>query len=701
MTKDYSKLLQQPKIGEFAGAWEYFDARGELSFVVTRYNKVNTSGKEEKEFRPWSFLDGRWIIKAPELRPLYNLLEIIEKHDALVIIVEGEKAAEAARRFFPHCVIVTSSFGSQAAHKTDWSTLAGRDTVVWPDNDEAGKKYASIIVNQLATIGAKSIRIVQLPEGLPPKWDLADLLPFEFQEKNLLDWVENAPLISTLANNEEINLANIVRQLAALSPIEYDRVRTRHAASLGIRRSVLDQEVKEQRIFPQSQHNRGGFDFPEIEPWPEPVDAAALFDEIATIIDSLVILSKHSKTAVTLWVLFTWVIDAFHTAPILAICSPEKRCGKTSLISAINGLVNKPLPAANITPAAMFRTIELCKPTLLIDEADTFLAGKDELRGIINSGHTRTTAFVIRSVGDEHEPKKFSTWGAKVIALIGDLYDTLRDRSIIIELRRKLKSEKVQKLRDVNQDSFEKFRSQLKRLADDSIQALSSLKPVLPDSLSDRGADNWEPLLAIAFLAGSRWQKKAFDAAIALSKEGPDVTSVGTEMLRDIKAAFEVLGDKISTVSLIDFLCRDEERPWVSWKRDKPITPNHVAMILKPFGIKSKTVRLDSYNTPKGYEISQFSDAFARYLEGGQAPAATTPQPTLSDEWDVAETVPNKSQMTAPATQESFENLACGAVAAKSSNGSLYEYEERAAIREFCGEQKRSVAESEAQKEKN
>ena len=67
---------------------------------------------------------------------------------------------------------------------------------------------------------------------------------------------------------------------------------------------------------------------------------------------------------------------------------------------------------------------------MLIDEADSFLRNSDELRGVLNSGHTRDSAFVIRTVGEDHEPRRFSTWGAKAIALIGKLPDTLADRSI-------------------------------------------------------------------------------------------------------------------------------------------------------------------------------------------------------------------------------------------------------------------------------
>ena len=169
-------------------------------------------------------------------------------------------------------------------------------------------------------------------------------------------------------------------------------------------------------------------------------------DDIKNILNWHMVFPDHVAEACTLWVLHTHAIDAARISPLLAITSPEKRCGKTTLECLLSKLTHRPLPAANISPAALFRAVEKWQPTLLIDEADTFLRGNDELRGIINSGHTRDTAFVIRTVGDDHEPARFSTWGPKAIALIGTLPPTLHDRSIVIRLRRKKPDEKVQRL---------------------------------------------------------------------------------------------------------------------------------------------------------------------------------------------------------------------------------------------------------------
>ena len=157
---------------------------------------------------------------------------------------------------------------------------------------------------------------------------------------------------------------------------------------------------------------------------------------------------EHAALTAALWALFAHCHDAFWISPILVISSPEKRCGKTTLLRALSNLVPRSIPSSNISPAVLFRVIERDRPCLLIDEADTYLRHDNhELRGIINAGHTRDLAFVLRCDGDDNEPVKFSTWAPKVIALIKNLPETIEDRAIILRLRRKLPGETVNELR--------------------------------------------------------------------------------------------------------------------------------------------------------------------------------------------------------------------------------------------------------------
>ena len=245
------------------------------------------------------------------------------------------------------------------------------------------------------------------------------------------------------------------------------------------------------------------------------------------------------------------------------------------------------LASSNITAAALFRAVEKWKPTLIVDEADSFLRESDELRGVLNSGHTRDTAFVIRTVGDDHEPRRFSTWGAKAIALIGTLPDTLHDRSIVIALRRKLPSERAEKVRHADPAEFETLARRCARFAEDNAEALRLARPAIPDFLHDRASDNWEPLLAIADLAGGKWPDKGRAAAKELTGAAGDETdSLRVALLTDICLTFEKKGvDKISSVDLIEALVSDKERPWADYRNGKQLNPRQLARMLSGFGI--------------------------------------------------------------------------------------------------------------------
>ena len=405
-----------------------------------------------------------------------------------------------------------------------------------------------------------------------------------------------------------------VARLSCLSALEYYKVRKAEATRLGVGVSALDNEVRQHRLQSKAAEKSSVTLFPEPDIWHSRVMAHEVLSEVAALFRRYAVLPAHTDTALALWVTFTWCIDAFKVAPILALTSPEKRCGKTTVLSLVSRLVRRPLPTSNISPSALFRAVEKWQPTVLIDEADCFLKDSDELRGILNSGHTVTSAFVIRTVGEDHEPTRFSTWAAKAIALIGTLPDTLHDRSVIVELRRKLTEEKPEKLRHAEDDLFEKLQSKLARFAMDNMQVLRKARPALITDISDRAADNWEPLLAIAELAGNEWKEKAMRAARALSGFESDAPSIGVELLADIKEVFEAKGiDKISSAELISALCEDDEKPWVTYNRGKPLSARQFSKRLKEYHIHNKPLRI-GYEVVRGFEKGQFHDAFIRYL---------------------------------------------------------------------------------------
>jgi len=242
--------------------------------------------------------------------------------------------------------------------------------------------------------------------------------------------------------------------------------------------------------------------------------------------------------------------------------------------------VKRPLAASNISPAALFRSIDTWQPTLLIDEVDTFMRENNELRGLINAGHTRTAAFIYRTTGEDHTLTPFNLWGAKALAGIGKLNDTLMDRSILLSLRRKLPSEQAERLRHAEPELFKQLAAKLARFSADYSGQILTTRPLLPDTLGDRAQDNWEPLLAIADIAQGDWPQLARKAALKISGDLEQSKSIGVELLSDIQDIIESMNtDRITSADLIKKLCEDPEKPWATFNHGHPISSRQIACI--------------------------------------------------------------------------------------------------------------------------
>jgi hypothetical protein len=408
-----------------------------------------------------------------------------------------------------------------------------------------------------------------------------------------------------------------IARLAQLPPLVYERERKEAAKRLGCREAILDKLVAAARGETGDGHRQGhALDLLDPEPWPEPVDGAALLSEISSLLTRYVVMSRAAADAIALWVMHAYLIETADVTPRLAIKSPEKRCGKTKLLSIIAHLAPRVLATSNISPAAMFRTIEAAKPTLLIDEADTFVAMSEDLRGIINGGHTRATAYVIRTVGEDLQPRRFSTWTPMAFATIGKLPGTVEDRSITVPLRRRRPDEKAERLRRDHVKRLHAIASRVARWTADHAGKIAEIDPEPLDRLHDRAADNWRPLLTIAEEAGGDWPERAQIAAVMLSADGAaDQDSLRTMLLGDIRAYFQSKGtDRQSSDELVKHLISLDERPWSELHKGRPLTKAGLARLLKPFGILPTTIRFDGIQTAKGYYLTAFEDAFARYL---------------------------------------------------------------------------------------
>lgn len=402
------------------------------------------------------------------------------------------------------------------------------------------------------------------------------------------------------------------RRAAIVTAVASGHAPTRRQAAIGAvppgtTTSPTPRERRQQR--PPSR--RLVLDTPE--PWPSRVDGATLAAAMREAVLRHVALPPHAATAVVLWALHAYNLDGLRVSPLLAITSPVMRCGKTTLLTVVGALTPRPLITSNISPAAVFRLIETYQPTLLIDEADSFLGEREELRGLLNAGHTRETAFVARCVGDTHDVRLFSVWCPKVVALIGALPTTLRDRSIEIRMRRRTPDERIAPLRCGRIfDAHADLRRQAARwTADYKAQIEACDDPALPAELGDRAADCWRPLVAIADQLGGSWPDFARAAAVALSGAGDgDPADYRLELLRDIAELTDDDRDFWPSEQLVEQLRALPDRPWATWGRTgRGLTAHALARALREFDIYAT-----STGAQRGYRVAAFREAWRRYL---------------------------------------------------------------------------------------
>jgi hypothetical protein len=370
---------------------------------------------------------------------------------------------------------------------------------------------------------------------------------------------------------------------------------------------------------------------PEI-PGPE---LGEILDELAGFVRRFVVVSEAQADAVAIWIAHTHCFDAAEQTPYLAICSAEKRSGKTRLLEVLELLVARPWLTGRVTAAVLARKVDAERPTLLLDESDAAFKGEKEyaeaLRGLLNTGHRRGgKSTVCVGQGAELSYKDFSTFCAKAIAGIGKLPDTVADRSLPIRLERRAPGERAERFRRRDADLDARvLREALEGIAGLGPR-LEEARPDLPGELDDRAQDSAEPLLAIADLAEGDWPDRARRAIVELhgAREIDDESS-GVRLLFEIWAVFEERDvDRLATADLLDALHRLDEAPWGDWY-GKPLSARSLAKMLRPYGVHSRTVRFDDDSTAKGFLREQFEAPWSRYIPGSPLQRVTRSQTSL------------------------------------------------------------------------
>jgi hypothetical protein len=374
------------------------------------------------------------------------------------------------------------------------------------------------------------------------------------------------------------------------------------------------------------------------------IDGAELLDEVHAFISRYVAFpSEAAAHAVTLWAAHCHVPDSFESTPRIALLSPEPGSGKTRTLEVLELLTPRPMHALNASTAAIFRSIEKNRPTLLIDECDAIFTkrGKDDsnedLRALLNAGH-RKGAKIPRCVGPQHDVIPFPVYAAVALAGLGDLPATLMSRSVVIRMRRRAPGEHVEpfRLRQAKTDAAP-IAERLAAWMAHEAPNLDGTYPDMPPGISDRPADVWEPLLAVADTAGGDWPKRGREACTELAGAAETgEASLGVRLLTDLAELFGD-ADELSTAVILARLTDLDEAPWGDL-RGKPLDARGLARRLKAYGVRSVTIRVGD-TTPKGYRAADLYDAWQRYVPGfrGSATSATPQQPQASDPAGVAD----------------------------------------------------------------
>jgi hypothetical protein len=348
-----------------------------------------------------------------------------------------------------------------------------------------------------------------------------------------------------------------------------------------------------------------------------------VLDELIKVINTYVYMSDPQFTMIAaLWTLHCWIHDRYDITPRLALLSPVYGCGKTTLLILIEAFTPNSDRIDNCTPAALFRVLNnTTPPTVLLDEGDNLALLNPQLRAVLNSGH-RKGAVIRRAY------KEYRVFAPIAIAAVGNLPFALTQRSIEIPMQRKGPDIKLRKLKESRSEFValrERLRPEIQRWAN-----TCKLDPEPSNPVSNRNADNWEALLAIADNLGKGKEARQIALRLTPSDEDPRVI-----LLADIKMIFEKLPmiDRISGHGLLAQLHEIPDGRWVDWAGQEgtnqahKLTQNEMTRMLSRFRIHSHSVWVDNRSF-KGYYKDDFKVAWAAYCTGKPATRQESKQKT-------------------------------------------------------------------------
>jgi hypothetical protein len=362
-----------------------------------------------------------------------------------------------------------------------------------------------------------------------------------------------------------------------------------------------------------------------------------ILDDIENQLKRRVVLKSEAHyVAETLWIAHTYFISELDFSPRLAIWSPEKRCGKTLNLEIVELLSKKARRTSSMSPSVLYRMISLDETTVfLIDESDRIFSKKadkeraEAMTSIINTGFKRGSS-VWRCKPNTLEPEEFSTFAPVALAGIGtsSIPDTVQDRALVIEMRRKFPNETIEEFQSDEEEAiFSPLREALDSWSQEIRDQIRPCRPELPNELHSRAKDCWKPLFKIATYAGSDWLEKARKASLELSlnEADDDDKSYSLRLLSDCREVFDCI--ELGSQALVERLCEIEEAPY--GHGDHRLNTASLARNLKTYGIRPTRT-----NKLRLYRREDFQEAWDRYLPVRLESVTPVTPVTIEDEPD-------------------------------------------------------------------
>jgi hypothetical protein len=550
--------------------------------------RIALGGNRKSKVFVWEHHDGDgWKPgDGGKTKPLY-VNEIFRDADRLDYVVgfEGEAKSDLAGE------LGIAGFSFKELTEGECKKLQGLRVILWPDMDTSGTIQVEAAARKIHDFGEpRAVAIITPPAELPDGGDIVDAV-------QILRW-----------GREEIE--QLIAEAKTWGPPVVPNVMG--TTVTGGATNTADTATTE----PNRETDAGNVNVSSGAGAP-PEDGAKLLRDLEAFVARFVVLPSNALLPVCLWIMGTYLFDSFETFPYLALLSPEKGCGKTRTTEILELLVSNPVRAVAISEAAMFRLIEAQSPTLIMDEAEP-LTGRGEraeaLRSLLNAGN-RPGAGVPRCVGNSHDLRMFNVYCPKIVCAIRVCPETVRDRSIVVSMQRKLPSESVGRfIRRRVKPEGETLRKRIKIWARGNRAAVTAAYERLNvDFLSDRDLENFEPLLAIMTAADPSRLGELRMAAEALTQQktrkGVD-ESLSLRLLADLRAVWLADEPKIFTKTLLERLRRIEESPWAE---EVSLTDRKLSEMLGPYEVEPGTVRIGD-DTSKGYYRRDIEPAFLRYL---------------------------------------------------------------------------------------